>query len=38
MPARKAEDRQRRGHSLRHDLSGLRELRRGLEDLPLEVP
>lgn len=38
MPSGKAQDSQRRGHLVRHDIARLRELCRGLEDLPFQVP
>ena len=34
MPAGEEKDCQWRGYSFRHDVAGLRELRRGVEDLP----
>ena len=38
VPAGEAQDCQRRGHSLCHDITGLRELLGGPEDLPVPVP
>ena len=38
MPSGKEENSQRRGHPLRHELPWVRELRRGAEDLPVQVP
>ena len=38
MPAGKAQDGQRRGHPLRHDLARLRELLGSPQNLPLPVP
>jgi hypothetical protein len=38
VPAGKAQDGQRRGHSLRHDLLGLRKLLGSPQDLPFTVP
>jgi hypothetical protein len=37
VPAREAQDSQWRGHSVCYDFPGLRELLRGLEDLPISV-
>lgn len=37
MPARKAQDGQWRGHHLRHDIAGVRELQRGPQDLPCTI-
>lgn len=37
VSAGEAEDGQRRGYSLRHDLPRIRKLRRGIEDLPGKI-